>query len=185
MLDFDDLHRFLETAAPELKDYLLSGEIYWNIGVRAREGAPPYPRFSMGWLLLFRRKITVFKRPAALAPIDEQIQRVQSDWRSAWGRKAALEFGVRLNQWTRFMNELRADPAAQANRYRYEVQRRVLLDLLAGETDNISEQQRSLVRSMDAALQGLLKKGEFVDDPVFEPAFDADRFWYLYGEIRT
>lgn len=181
MSDFDYNYRFLETAAPELKDYLLSGEVYWHIGVRAPDGAPPYPRFSLGWLLLFQRRIKAFNRPAALAPVTDQIEAVQDAWRSAWGRKAALEFGVRLKQWTRFMNELRADPAAQRDRYRYESQRRILLDLLAGETDNISAEQRSLVRTMDAALQGMIKKGEFIDDPVYAPVFDPDRFWYLYG----
>ena len=100
-----------------------------------------------------------------------------SDELVAYARDAA---SMASGDRARVERYLAAAPAHR-DRYRYESQRRILLDLLAGETDDISAEQRSLVRTMDAALQGMIEKGDFIDDPVYAPVFDPDRFWYLYG----
>lgn len=184
MPEFDYLFRYLSAAAPELKPYLLSDNVYWNLSLQAPSGMPPYPRFSLGWLLLFRRRLTA-------APVEPEwfetladIAEIREQWHTAWTGKAAHEFGVRLNQWTRFINEYRADPAAHRSRYRFEVQRRTMLALLKDEARELPSAQLSLLDGLDAALRGNLKTGPFIQQFVFNPAFPEGEFWFLYGELN-
>jgi hypothetical protein len=181
---FDYLFRFLSAAAPELKAYLLSDNVYWSLSLQAPKGMPPYPRFSLGWLLLYRRRL-------ASAPVEPEwsetlaeIAGIRERWRTAWTGKAGREFGVRLNQWTRFINEYRADPAAHRSRYRYEVQRRTMLALLKAEAGELPTTQLSLLDGLDAALRGSLQTGAFIQEYVFRPAFPEGEFWFLYGDLR-
>jgi hypothetical protein len=108
MQDFEYLLKFLRTAEPELKTYLLSDNVYWNLSLKAPEGMPPYPRFSLGWLLLFRRRLSAAPADPDREAVLAGIEAVHDQWRSAWAGKAAREFKVRLNQWTQFVNEYRA-----------------------------------------------------------------------------
>lgn len=173
---------FLEAAAPELKSYLLSDEVYWELGLPAPGGdRPPYPQFSLGWLLLFRRRVEHLAAGSAIQAVLADISATRTAWMSAWRRKAALEFGQRLKLWADFMHELRQNPVKQRDRYAYEVQRRTMLSLLAAEADTLPEAQAGLLRATDAALRQILQPGPFVDRSQFQPGFPADEFWFLYG----
>lgn len=183
MTDLSYEQNFLEAAASELKNYLFSEEIYWNLGVRAPGGGRPYPQFSLGWLLLFRRRLAADRDPKSLSLLA-RIATVESQWRSAWSRKAAREFEQRLKLWTQFMNDLRQSPEANRDRYAYEVQRRTMLDLLAEDAGELPAEQVSLLRVTDAALRRMILPGEFLEDEAYQGEFPEDRFWYLYGLIR-
>jgi hypothetical protein len=184
MAEFEYLVRFLAAAVPDLKSYLLSNNVHWNLSLKAPDGMPPYPVFSLGWLLLYRRSLSAAELKPAWKEILDAIDGARTHWRSAWAKKAAREFGVRLNEWSRFINEVRADPAAHRSRYRYEVQRRTILSLLNNETDEISGDQASLLTALDAVLRGNLEPGPFVQNAVFQPAFPENEFWFLYGELK-
>lgn len=183
MYEFKYLFRLIEAAEPELKSFLLSENVYWNLPVQPPAGMPPYPQFSLGWLLLFRRRLSAAETRPKWAQVLDQVDSIREQWRSAWSAKAAREFEVRLNQWTRFVNEYRAEPAAHRNRYRYEVQRRTMLALLQEEAGEIPPEQLSLLAGLDAAVRGNLEPGGFIHDPAFEGAFPQAEFWYLYGEL--
>ena len=175
--------KFLEAAASELKSYLLSDEIYWNLGVRAPGGDRPYPQFSLGWLLVFRRRLAADRSTPALT-VMQAIAETEDQWKSAWGRKAAKEFEQRLKLWAAFLNEVRQSPASNRDRYPYEVQRRTMLELLQQDAGELPDQQVKLLRTMDVALRAMLKDSPFIEDRSFEGQFPRDRFWFLYGEIK-
>ncbi len=177
MPDFDYERTFLEAAAPELKRYLLSDEVYWNLGLRAPAGTRPYPQFSLGWLLLFRRRVGSEANEEVLTQIEE----IEKKWKSAWARKAAREFEQRLKLWTQFMNEIRESPEMNRDRYAYEVQRRTMLELLADDADELPDEQVKLLRAMDSALRGMLKTSGFIEDEGYAGRFPKERFWFLYG----
>jgi hypothetical protein len=184
MPEFEYLARFLAVAVPDLKTYLLSNNSYWNLSLKAPDGMPPYPRFSLGWLLIYRRSLSAADLKPEWQEILDAIDDIRTHWRSAWAKKAAREFGVRLNEWSRFINEVQADPAAHRSRYRYEVQRRTMLALLQQEAGELPAEQASLLTGLDAVLRGKWKPGPFIQDAVFQPAFPEGEFWFLYGELK-
>ena len=77
MADYQYEIRFLEAAAPELKRYLLSEEVYWNLGLRSPAGKRPYPQFSLGWLLVFRRRLGAYNAADARKDMNQMAIRVR------------------------------------------------------------------------------------------------------------
>ena len=178
--------KFLESAAEELKTYLFSDDVYWPLGVNAPEGASPYPRMTLGWVMLFaRRAQNKSAEDPDAADLLARIETVQSQWRAAWARKAVHEFAARLKLWQNYLNEYRSNPGAHATNYHYEVKRRLLLELLLPVAKDLSPEQIELLRSLDLALRGHLIPGDFVGDPEDAGAFPPGKFWFLYGSLKS
>jgi hypothetical protein len=180
--------RYLEAGIDVLEDYLFSSEIYWPIGATAPAGTTPYPQLTLGGLLLAIKRAQAraadAEQQARLARIEEQIDAVRTRWRSAWGKKAAREYGSRLNLWRDFLEEYRQRPHDNSNRYAYEVRRRVQLQLLEPEADAIPQVQLDLKNGLDKLLYSIFIPGEFIWENDLATSFPADPFWYLYGSLR-
>ena len=183
---------FLQRGIPELQSYLLSNEIYWPLGLATPTGGTPYPRMTLGWLLLAKARARgwvdanrVSSQANQLESLARELDQVRARWRVAWNKKAAQEFSSRLKLWADFLNEYRGDKAAHARRYRYEVQRRVMLDLLAGEADPIPKPESDLLQGMDSFLRAALKPGAFVWEEELTGTFPPESYWYLYGNLPT
>lgn len=181
---------FLEAGINELQDYLLSNEIYWPLGLPAPPGERPYPRLTMGWLLLTRQRILGWQErlapPAAAHTVPRLLHALDAQrarWPVAWQKKAGAEFSSRLKLWANFLNEYKTDPPAHAARYPYEVNRRAMLHLLQQETQAISPEETDLLAAMDGYLRAILRPGEFVWEPQIAPAFPPEIYWYLYGNL--
>ncbi len=187
-LEYD--RTFLQAGIPELEKYLLSDEIYWPLGLRALQGEAPFPRMTLGWLLLARERARGWQAsgiPPAQSHVIEQLairmDAIRTRWRAAWENKARQEFRSRLTLWTNFINEYRKDRGGHANRYPYEVQRRAMLHLLQQEAREIPDPELELLHRMDRFLQSVLAPGEFVWEAEIAPAFPRDVYWYLYGSL--
>jgi hypothetical protein len=180
--------KFLRTGIPELQDYLLSRETYWPLGLAASAGERPYPRMTLGWLLLTlvrAEEVAASVSPApasSVASLRQQLQATRAQWLIAWQKKATQEFSARLKLWTNFLNEYRGDKI-NANQYAYEVQRRALLHLLLAEAAEIPSAERDLLQGLDSFLQAVLEPGPFVWEPALAPAFPQATYWYLYGSL--
>jgi len=190
MPSFDYDFAFLQRGIPELQGYLLSKELYWPLGFPAPTGEPPYPRMTLGWLLLAQRRLQGWvnsprtsTQPNAVHDLSRQLDQMRARWRTAWEKKAAQEFSSRLKLWADFLNEYRGDHTAHASRYGYEVQRRVLLALLAEEAGQISPPEKELLDGMDHFLRAVLKPGGFVWEEEISHAFPTTDCWYLYGSL--
>ena len=178
---------FLEAALEDLEKYLLSKEIYWRLSVRNPSGTPPYPQFTLGWLLFFWRRWGSYEHgdtDPVTDPLVQSISDIRMKWNSAWVRKAAAEFSPRLALWKNYINEYRKNPSEHANRYPYEVQRRVILALLAGEIGDVPREIKPLLTGMDKMVSAVFVPGEFVWESVFEKSFPQKEFWYLYGSLK-
>jgi hypothetical protein len=103
----------------------------------------------------------------------------------AWGQKATVEYHARLTLWRNFLEDYREQPGANADRYPYEVARRVMLHLLEEEAQGIPTAETNLVKAMDKLLQAVFVPGEFIWDPELQGGFPRDTYWYLFGRLKT
>jgi len=179
--------QYLQAGLDQLESYLLSKDLYRPIGIRAAHGQPPYPQLTLGWLLLARlRAQATSQTPAQLAELQrlsQQVDALRSRWRTAWGDKAQAEFRARLNLWRDFLEEYRQAPASNYDRYAYEVNRRLLLELLAPEATHLPEADLQALAGLDGLLRAVLAPAAFIWEPVLAPSFPQPTFWYLYGKL--
>jgi hypothetical protein len=176
---------YLQNGLLDLQGYLLSNELYWPVGASPPAGEPPYPRLTLGNLLLSKKRLQAQQlsgeNQLEIDRIKERLDSTRSEWRVAWGKKAAREYSARLSLWRDFIQEYRKKPESNLDRYAYEVSRRVLLELLESEAEGISEEERELLAGLDEVLRAVLVPGSFIWDKQLGSEFPKERFWYLYG----
>lgn len=180
--------RYIEAASELLKDYLLSKDIYRPIGIIAPRELPPYPMMTLGNLLLARLRASA----RALTPgeqtdlrrLEAEIESIRGRWRAAWERKAIDEYRARLRLWGNYLDEYRKDPGLHAGRYSYEINRRVLLEILATEATELPPEQVSLLAGLDKLVRAFFIAGPFIWDEDLAHSFPKETYWYLYGHLR-
>ncbi|NUM49274.1 MAG: hypothetical protein HUU38_31625 [Anaerolineales bacterium] len=176
---------FLKAGIPELQAYLLSQEIYWPLSLVPPSGERPYPKMTLGWLILSLTRAEGWPSRTTtsdLLALRQQYQATRAQWRLAWQKKATQEFSARLKLWTHYLNEYR-DDKINAHQYAYESQRRVLLTLLLSESTPPTPAEMELLQGMDKFLQAVLKPGPFLWEPELSAAFPPEPYWYLYGTL--
>lgn len=180
--------RYLEAAAGLLEDYLLSKDVYWQIGADSPAGEPPFPSLTLGGVLLAQARLNARAMEGDLRSrrdrINLQIESLRMKWHAAWKKKARDEYSARLVLWRNFLDDYRLDPDSNADRYPYEVSRRVMLDLLEGEAGQLRTVEREMVSGLDLILSAYFQSGDFVWEPELVGGFPKDRYSYLYGRLR-
>ena len=188
MSDLEYDFRYLEAGLANLDEYLYSDEVYWPLQAVSLPGAPPFPQLTLDGLLLAAARLQArnldFQDKARLVRLEDELQAHRSRRRVAWETKATRNFGARLTLWRNFLEELRDDPDAHADRYAYEVTRRVQLALLADDARGRSQAEDELLGLLDTVLQSLWVPGEFIWDAELEQGFDKSSFWFLYGHLE-
>jgi hypothetical protein len=178
---------FLRAAIPILENYLLSKDLYWSLADSSPRGEPAYPQLTIGNLLSFHARLKArnltLDQQAELTRLENQLWVFVSKWRLAWEKKAGREFGARLKLWRDFLEEYRTDPENHADRYAYEVGRRVLLTLLQDQTSDIPAAERELLAGLDRLLEAIFVPGDFVWDDELASGFPQTLYWYLYGRV--
>lgn len=186
-LTYDYEWSYLQAGLEQLENYLLSKELFWPPGVSAARGQPPYPQLTLGNLLLSHQRLKALARTPAqqaeLLKAEQSLERLRTRWRSAWTNKARQEFRQRLIMWRDFLEEYRESPLMHQDRFRYEISRRVVLDLLQWEAEQLPEAEIELLESLDRVLKALFRPGSFLWQQDLASAFPSDRFWYLYGSL--
>jgi hypothetical protein len=124
------------------------------------------------------------EQQARLTEIEQKLQDVRYRWRVAWGKKAAHDFHARLNLWRDFLEDYRDRPSAHYDRYPYEVGRRVQLQLLQGEAEDVPAAETQMLDGLDGLLRSVFTPGQFVWDDMLAPSFPQSPYWYLYGSVR-
>jgi hypothetical protein len=186
-IDYDLL--YLQSGLLDLQGYLLSRELFWPIGASAPPGEPPFPRMTLGNLLLSHRRLQAQplseNQRAEYERLSQRLEGTRKEWRVAWGQKAQREVSTRLGLWRDFIEDYRKKPQANADRYTYEVSRRVVIELLLPEAESIPSEEQELLNGMDGMLRAVLEKRPFIWDENLEPAFPQDRYWFLYGVPKS
>lgn len=186
-IDYD--LKYLQAGLVDLEGYLLSNELYWPIGASPPVGEVPYPRLTLGNLLLAEARLRA-RRLDSQQKIEhnrlkERVESNRSQWRVAWGKKASREYSARSRLWRDFLGEYRRSPWANVDRYSYEVTRRVLLQLLEKEAEDVPPEELELLSTLDAFLKAVLIEGPFLWDEELQEAFPKDTYWYLYGAPKS
>lgn len=180
--------RYLEAGLLDLEGYLLSQEQYWPIGVSAPRGDPPYPRLTLGEMLLARTRLQDralnSEQRERFQRLEQKMDSTHAKWKSAWEQKAAHGFSARLKLWRDFLEDYRDNPGENGDRYAYEVRRRAMIDLLK-EQFSPPPQELEMLAGLDAILRKELVPGSFVWDKDLQSNFPISRFWYLYGHLKN
>ena len=180
--------RYLEAGLAGLNEYLHSNEVYWPLQLASLPGQPPYPQLTLDGLLLAAARLQArdlsIPEEARFSRLDSELQALRAKRRVAWEQKATRNFRARLTLWRNFLEELRKDPEGQADRYPYEVARRVQLALLAEDARERAQAEDDLLTMLDRILETLLAPGDFVWDAELARGFPQSRYWFLYGHIE-
>lgn len=187
MVNFEYDYRFLKAGLEELEKYLLSQEVFWPLSLHAAVDQAPYPQMTLGWLLLaYRRAKALARNPDENADIERQCQKleeIRARWRTAWAQKARREFRNRLNLWRDFLEEYHKETETHFDRYGYEVGRRVLLQLLLGEAEELPEADQEMLDGLDEWLRTIIHPGEFTWQGELIETFPKETYWFLYGSL--
>lgn len=180
---------YLQAALAELRDYILSRDLYWPLRLPHKPGSAQTPQLTIGNLLLTLASISA--RPMSssqtveVSALKERIETLRSEWRSNWGLKAAREYSSRLNLWQQYVRELRGDPRGQAAYYANEVRQRAILLLLGSEIlDGIPAHEEEQVAMLDNVLHSLTQPGAFVWEAELQDAFHQADYWFLYVQVK-
>jgi hypothetical protein len=190
MASYQDDLAFLGEATPDLQQYILSDDVFWPLRrTAAASGGRQTPQLSIGFLAFAQRRLSEASEgeQADLAKLEAQIAEVREAWRANWARKAAQEYGARINLWQQYLRELRGEPSQQSAYYAAEVRQRTILTLLEAEMfdDSLPAHQVEQRNMLDSILRGLTQAGPFVWDEALSSAFPRDPFWFLYVTIRN
>ena len=180
--------RYLEAGLAGLDEYLHSDEVYWPLQAAPLPGQAAFPQLTLDGLLLARARLRArdlsSREDTRLARLDTELQAMRSKRRVAWEQKATRNFRARLTLWRNYLEEVRDDPEAHADRYAYEVTRRVQLELLTEDARERTQAEDDLLSLLDKVLKSLLTPGVFIWDMELEQGFQQSLFWYLYGHLE-
>lgn len=161
---------YLREAIPQLKDYLLSNDVFWNAGGGQQ--------LTLGNVLLAKEYL---EGVGELSSVEsKQLAAVKKEWKGAWEKKAEREFGARLRQWTQYLQELSEHPDRHAAYYGTETRVRTLLELLAHEAPGV----RSQLAAGDSRLKALTAPSDFVWGAGAEKAFPKGKYWFLWVKVK-
>lgn len=170
---------FLHKGTADLKEYLLSQELYWPLST-----GPGTPQFTLGNLLLAQARLSAVawppERQAELQALNETVEGLHKQWQVTWSRKAKREYSARYKLWMNYLQEVFAETGRHSAGYASEVRWRAILDLLEPDITEPLEVERQGLASLDGRLRTITHPGPFLWEPEVEPAFPRSSFWYLY-----
>lgn len=187
MSSFDYDLRYLRAGIENLESYLLSDHLYWTMNLRAKVGEPTFPSLTLGNLLLVQARLKAWpktlQQEAQLGALIPEMEQLRGRWSVAWRQKAEHSLASRIQLWRNYLDEYQRMPDANADRYAYEVMRRVMIDLLQPEADQIPQAVISLISKLDTLLKSFLVPGRFIWNVELSRGFPKKRYWYLYGDL--
>jgi len=177
--------RFLRVGLEQLKDYLLSNELFWNLGLPSK-----YPQFTLGNLLLSAAQLGAASGLSAAQNRERQellaeLERQKKEWRSAWESKTQREFASRLQQWGQYLDELGQSPGQQGGYFKSEARQRALLELLIDELPPSEHVLKGELTLLDQRLRRYIEDGDFIWDKSVKEGFPKGRYWFLYARPKA
>jgi len=174
MYSFKKDSQYLKTGVPELKDFLLSSEVFWPLG-------GDLPQLTIGGILFALTRLSAIQ-PTEAQKIKLEVDSLKEKWRSAWERKASREVQNRLRLWSEFLVDYRNASRQNADWYTNEVRWRAMLALLLKEAP--SSPEAATLDALDESLRAGFLHGEFIWDKELRPVFPEKDFWFLYGKLK-
>lgn len=177
----------LEDMVLHMGGYLLTEATRWDVG---KSGAPP---ITIGGYLMRRRRLGLL---AGALGVDERrrLAAANADYDTIVARqvvryeaRALAEAGARMREWADYLRDVAASQrlASDHAHYAYKADIRVVLaevlHLLAQPPYELSEHVVTDVAALDHRLRARWQPGGFIWAAVWEPAYAAEEYWWLYG----
>lgn len=179
-----------ESSVTDLKEYLLSDQVFWSLSARG-PARSPFPKGTLGGLLFRLGMLEAL--PGVLAPDQwERLEAARStadDVLRQWGvqaeDKAMREATSRTRTWKQFLDEASMEPPRYQAEYEHQVEGRVCIaSLMAFAGRAIEAMTRDMLAAADKRLLQISTDGDFVWDEAIQPAFAEDRYPWLYRRLR-
>jgi hypothetical protein len=172
----------------DLKDYLLSKELFWPLGLDPSLGRSTSPRLTPGNLLFSFARLNAYRlgekldtrQGNELLKLEREFEALRSKWAVAWEKKVAHEFNSRFRQWGLYLTEVGDDTGAHAPYYRTEVRLRAFLELLR---DALVQKPEVDLSVLDSSLRSYFTPGDFIWDEDLAVGFPREKYWYLWGRL--
>jgi uncharacterized protein YukE len=164
--------RYLRAGLEQLKDYLLSNEIFWNLGMD--------PQLTLGNLLLAEAHVKAGDLTAEDQKLLDDLKAQKKEWRTAWEAKAKKEYASRMRQWTQYLSELSENPSRFGAQYKTEARVRTLLELLSDEAPGLGSE----LKQLDSSLKSFVTDGDFIWGTESQSSFPKSKYWFLYAKSR-
>jgi hypothetical protein len=183
-------YRFLRASIGQLKDYLLSDEIFWNLGLKPVKEHPPYPQLSLGNVLLSLERLVALKGAGLLSTLqmddfgslESDLGALQNDWQVAWNIKREKEFGLRLRQWARFLDDLSNSNQGEVSSFTNSLRNRAILQLLNPDLPENGAGLLSELPPHDQRFKRLSRVGDFIWEKELNQHFSPEEYWFLYTQ---
>jgi hypothetical protein len=178
-----------KAMAADLNAYLLKDTLYWSLtdtGPRRR----PYPQLTLGGLLLRLHHLEILQRelsPRAYEAYTYARNEAESafeSWRVRLEHKLLAESKARIQTWSFFLSDCAETPGSCADEYPMQAEGRTMICLLLSKADGVLgvDQLHGQIQGLDHHLHTLTTLTPFIWDPIFEPAYPRDPFWWLYSK---
>lgn len=178
----------LETLVNHLDAYLSSPDTHWLIN------EPEMPKLTLGGCLMRQQRLQQLSHlllpvdknwlAASTAPLHQALQhsivRVET--------KAHQEMHARLGEWVHYLTELSRHRQTAPTHYANIVDTRVVISVLMTQMQlspfRLQPQIVTEVTALDHNLHGRWTPGEFVWPSLWQPVYDRELYWYLYGSTE-
>jgi hypothetical protein len=179
-----DLH-ILEAMVAEMEAYLNSDATYWPM---RQEGMP---KLTIGGCLMRLDRLQIMRHY-----LPEAEQSSLNDTLSAFNTlliervvrfesRAHAELHARLREWTTYLRHATSHKVREKEHYANTVDTRLviaaLMDKLQTAPYRLAPQLAQDVAQMDNYLKAQWENGEFVLLPMWQEAYSAKTYWWLYG----
>ena len=170
----------LENMLDELPEYLQSDATRWPL----QYGSPPMT--IGGCLMRIQRLGKLFEQIPVLdqqryhqavdayhAALEENVVRFE--------KRVHQELRARLSEWSICLRELHHDGVRYANKVDTRVVIAEMMWAMEKRPYQLQPQTKKEIQALDNNLKNRWSPGEFVWDAVWQPAYAAETYWWLYG----
>lgn len=182
--------RIVEATVSDLKDYLLSDQVYWSLSSRGSM-QNPFPKGTLGGLLFRRALLDALRGQLAprqwerFAEARAESEETLHHWSIQAEQKAGREVAARTRTWASFVEEAAGDPQRHNAEYGSQAEGRTVIAFLqqfaAGAVEPITQSQ---LAAADRDLERISHRGDFVWHASLKPVFPEDMFGWLYVTLR-
>ena len=181
--------QILEVMVAEMEAYLASDATFWPLN---REGLPP--KLTIGGclmrqfrLLALQEHLPTPEHKRLKTAIDSFNHLLQENVVS-FENRAHDELHAHLREWTSYLRNMSSQVASETEHYANTVDTRLVINALMSKLQTppytLNAQLAEDVVRMDKYLKAQWQKGGFVLPDVWQAAYPADKYWWLYGHPK-
>ncbi|MCB0032690.1 MAG: hypothetical protein KDE51_01620, partial [Anaerolineales bacterium] len=183
-----DLYIF-ERMTEELEAYLDSNTLIWELS------NANMPKLTLGGCLMRHNRLHVLKdslQPAEsmwLYDVAIQFNKILAERVVKTEKRAHEELHARTGEWIRELQRFPTYMLEGWQSYADVVDTRVVMDALTRFLQmspyQLDQKLKAEVEMFDTNLRKRWEHGTFVWPVIWQPAYPADEYWWLYGQLKA